>query len=146
MIFYGVLTSVPRFAFEGIGHLMQYLLISNARFIQAANEFGIKKMMRNMLALQQNIKTIMDDSSSTQFDRAKRYYSLFLLSPPVRLTVHACMITPAKFSFRNCWTPSGKSRSSRSTSTRRSSIFNVVWSPVERAASLRLQIATTTCT
>ncbi|TFK86165.1 hypothetical protein K466DRAFT_493353 [Polyporus arcularius HHB13444] len=71
-----------KFAFEGIGHLMQYLLISNARFIQAANEFGIKKMMRNMLALQQNIKTIMDDSSSTQFDRAKRYYSLFLLSPP----------------------------------------------------------------
>ncbi|RPD82339.1 hypothetical protein L226DRAFT_541685 [Lentinus tigrinus ALCF2SS1-7] len=71
-----------KFAFEGIGHLMQYLLISNARYIQVANEFGIKKMMRNMLALQQNIKTIMDDSSSTQFDRAKRYYSLFLLSPP----------------------------------------------------------------
>ncbi|KAI0720009.1 Sec8 exocyst complex component-specific domain-containing protein [Cerioporus squamosus] len=71
-----------KFAFEGIGHLMQHLLISNARFIQAANEFGIKKMMRNMLALQQNIKTITDDSSSTQFERAKRYYSLFLLSPP----------------------------------------------------------------
>ena len=73
-----------RFAFEGIGHLMQHLLISNARFIQAANAFGIKKMLRNMLALQQNIKTIADDSISTQFDRAKRYYTLFLLTPPVR--------------------------------------------------------------
>ena len=51
-----------RFAFEGIGHLMQHLLISNARFIHAANEFGINKMMRNMLALRQNIKTIADDS------------------------------------------------------------------------------------
>ncbi|KAI0778405.1 Sec8 exocyst complex component-specific domain-containing protein [Trametes elegans] len=71
-----------RFVFEGIGHLMQHLLISNARFIHSANELGIKKMMRNMLALQQNIKTITDDSISTQFDRAKRYYSLFLLSPP----------------------------------------------------------------
>ncbi|KAI0715379.1 Sec8 exocyst complex component-specific domain-containing protein [Earliella scabrosa] len=70
-----------KFAFEGMGHLMQHLLISNARFIPAANEFGIKKMMRNMLALQQNIKTIADDSLSTQFDRAKRYYSLFLLTP-----------------------------------------------------------------
>ncbi|KAI0375224.1 hypothetical protein BV20DRAFT_1009421 [Pilatotrama ljubarskyi] len=71
-----------RFVFEGIGHLMQHLLISNARFIQSANELGIKKMMRNMLALQQNIKTITDDTQSTDFDRAKRYYSLFLLSPP----------------------------------------------------------------
>ncbi|KAI0756775.1 Sec8 exocyst complex component-specific domain-containing protein [Daedaleopsis nitida] len=73
------------FAFEGIGHLMQHLLISNARFIQTANTFGIKKMMRNMLALQQNIKTISDDSTSAQFDRAKRYYSLFLLKPPEML-------------------------------------------------------------
>ncbi|OSD03299.1 hypothetical protein PYCCODRAFT_1444640 [Trametes coccinea BRFM310] len=70
-----------KFVFEGMGHLMQHLLISNARFIQSANAFGIKKMMRNMLALQQNIKTITDDSSSADFDRAKRYYSLFLLSP-----------------------------------------------------------------
>ncbi|KAI0801047.1 Sec8 exocyst complex component-specific domain-containing protein [Fomes fomentarius] len=73
-----------KFTFEGIGHLMQHLLISNARYIQAANEFGIKKMMRNMLALQQNIKTIADDSSA-QFERAKRYYSLFLLTPPEML-------------------------------------------------------------
>ncbi|KAH9857960.1 Sec8 exocyst complex component-specific domain-containing protein [Lenzites betulinus] len=71
-----------RFVFEGMGHLMQHLLISNARFIPSANALGIKKMMRNMLALQQNIKTITDDSNSTDFERAKRYYSLFMLSPP----------------------------------------------------------------
>ncbi|EIW64251.1 exocyst subunit SEC8 [Trametes versicolor FP-101664 SS1] len=71
-----------KFVFEGMGHLMQHLVISNARFIQSANALGIKKMMRNMLALQQNIKTITDDSNSTDFERAKRYYSLFLLSPP----------------------------------------------------------------
>ncbi|KAI0830535.1 Sec8 exocyst complex component-specific domain-containing protein [Trametes gibbosa] len=70
-----------RFVFEGMGHLMQHLLISNARFIPSANALGIKKMMRNMLALQQNIKTITDDSHSTDFERAKRYYSLFMLSP-----------------------------------------------------------------
>ncbi|KAI0654199.1 Sec8 exocyst complex component-specific domain-containing protein [Cubamyces menziesii] len=70
-----------KFVFEGMGHLIQHLLISNARFIHAANELGIRKMMRNMLALQQNIKTITDDNHSAEFDRAKRYYSLFLLSP-----------------------------------------------------------------
>ena len=62
---------------------MQHLLISNARFIPGANAYGMKKMMRNILALQQNINTIADDSHSTQFDRVKRYYSLLLLSPPV---------------------------------------------------------------
>ncbi|TBU63725.1 Sec8 exocyst complex component-specific domain-containing protein [Dichomitus squalens] len=71
-----------KFAFEGMGHLMQHLLVSNARYIHSVNVYGIKKMNRNMLALQQNIKTITDDSDSTQFERAKRYYSLFLLSPP----------------------------------------------------------------
>lgn len=83
-------TVMHRFAIEGIGHLMQHLLISNARFIPATNEFGIKKMMRNMLALRQNIKTIGDDSRSTQFERAKRYYSLFLLSPSVCCYIDIC--------------------------------------------------------
>ena len=82
-----------RFAFEGMGHLMQHLLISNARHIHAVNVYGIKKMNRNMLALQQNIKTITDDSDSTQFERAKRYYSLFLLSPPVRWPLLAMRAT-----------------------------------------------------
>ena len=75
-----------RFVFEGVGHLMEQLLISNARYIRNANELGIQKMMRNILALRQNIKTITDASQSNVFERVKRYYSLFRLSPPVRQT------------------------------------------------------------
>ena len=74
---------------------MQHLLISNARHIHAANVYGVKKMNRNMLALQQNIKTITDDSQNTQFERAKRYYSLFLLSPPVRRHLHFLSVLAA---------------------------------------------------
>ncbi|EED77762.1 predicted protein [Postia placenta Mad-698-R] len=70
-----------QFIFEGLGHLLERLLVSNARYIRAANAFGMKKMMRNMLALQQNIKTITNDGHDAQFERAKRYYSLFSLSP-----------------------------------------------------------------
>ncbi|KAL6310091.1 Sec8 exocyst complex component-specific domain-containing protein [Sparassis latifolia] len=70
-----------RFVFEGLGQLLEHLLISNARYIRSANAFGIKKMMRNILALQQNIKTITEDSYDGEFERAKRYYSLFMLSP-----------------------------------------------------------------
>ncbi|KAH9937245.1 Sec8 exocyst complex component-specific domain-containing protein [Fomitopsis serialis] len=70
-----------RYMFEGLPHLMERLLISKARHIRALNAFGIKKMNRNMLALQQNIKTMTQNSNDLEFDRAKRYYSLFSMSP-----------------------------------------------------------------
>ncbi|TCD59885.1 hypothetical protein EIP91_011260 [Steccherinum ochraceum] len=69
-----------RFVFEGIGHLMESLLISNARHIRTANEMGVQKMSRNILALQQNVKTLAVETRATPFDRAKRFYSLFSLS------------------------------------------------------------------
>lgn len=72
-----------RFVFEGIGLLMEDLLISNARKMPFANALGIKKISRNMLALQQCIKTIARDSQDTEFDRAKQYYALFSLNPAV---------------------------------------------------------------
>jgi len=70
-----------KFVFEGLGHLMEDLLISKARFIRSANAMGVKKMMRNVLALQQNLKTIAQDSRDVDFNRAKRYYSLFFINP-----------------------------------------------------------------
>ncbi|ETW86911.1 hypothetical protein HETIRDRAFT_377575 [Heterobasidion irregulare TC 32-1] len=70
-----------RFVFEGIGLLMEDLLISNARKMPFANALGIKKISRNMLALQQCIKTIARDSQDTEFERAKQYYALFSLNP-----------------------------------------------------------------
>lgn len=71
------------FVFEGLGQLMETLLITNARFIRAINSNGVKKMFRNILALQQNIK-IISEGSQVEFDRAKRYYTLFSKSPTVR--------------------------------------------------------------
>lgn len=62
---------------------MQYLLVVNAKYVRAINVNGIKKMMRNILALQQNIRTIGKENRQVEFERAKRYYSLFSLSPPV---------------------------------------------------------------
>ncbi|KAH7930548.1 exocyst complex component sec8 [Leucogyrophana mollusca] len=70
-----------QFIFMGLEHLMEHLLISNARHIRLANAYGIKKIIRNILALQQSIKTIGDGQGHAQFERAKNYYSLFFLSP-----------------------------------------------------------------
>jgi hypothetical protein len=62
---------------------MEQMLISNARLLRLPNDYGIKKMMRNMLALQQSIKTLTNDQRNTEFKRAKKYYSLYYLTPQV---------------------------------------------------------------
>ncbi|KAI0307673.1 Sec8 exocyst complex component-specific domain-containing protein [Multifurca ochricompacta] len=80
-----VSTTLPpqeqKFVFSGIGFLMDDLLIHNARHIRFANALGMKKISRNMLALQQCVKTIVHDPRDGELLRAKRYYSLFLLNP-----------------------------------------------------------------
>lgn len=70
-----------RFIFEGLGTLMEHLLISNARHVRFANDLGIKKIFRNILALQQNLKTLSDLPEDAEFGRARRYWELFLLTP-----------------------------------------------------------------
>ncbi|KAJ3882708.1 exocyst complex component sec8 [Lentinula edodes] len=76
--------SVPlnarRFIFSGLGQLMEHTLINGARFLRRPNVYGIRKILRNILALQQSVKTITVNSNEN-FDRAKRYFSLFFLSP-----------------------------------------------------------------
>ena len=62
---------------------METMLITNARHIPRVNAFGIKKITRNILALQQRIKSITFLEQHTKFDRAKLYYSLFFMTPPV---------------------------------------------------------------
>lgn len=63
---------------------MEHLLISNARHLRLINAFGVKKILRNLLALQQSIKTLTNEQRNTEFERAKLYYSLFFMSPTVR--------------------------------------------------------------
>jgi exocyst complex component 4 len=67
----------------GLSNLMEQLLISGARHLRLPTPFGIKKIMRNILALQQSVKTLTNDQQNTEFDKAKRYYSLFNISPQV---------------------------------------------------------------
>ncbi|KAF9231597.1 Sec8 exocyst complex component-specific domain-containing protein [Melanogaster broomeanus] len=69
------------FVFCGLEDLVEHLLIANARYIHLASDFGIKKVMRNIRALQQSIRTIGDGRQSAQFERARRYYSVFSLGP-----------------------------------------------------------------
>ncbi|KAH9996469.1 Sec8 exocyst complex component-specific domain-containing protein [Russula vinacea] len=76
-----------KFVFHGVGFLMDDLLIYNARHIGVANSLGMKKISRNMLALQQCAKTIVHDARDGELLQAKQYYSLFFLSPPDMLAL-----------------------------------------------------------
>lgn len=64
---------------------MDELLVSTARNIRRLNANGVKKISRNMLALQQCIKTIVQDPRDTEFERARQYWAMFALNPAVRL-------------------------------------------------------------
>lgn len=62
---------------------MDHLLITNARQIRLANEYGLSKMNRNILALQQNLKNIGDEPLEVDFDRSRKFWELFGKGPRV---------------------------------------------------------------
>ncbi|KAI5124169.1 hypothetical protein M0805_000977 [Coniferiporia weirii] len=84
------------FVFEGLEMLMEELLISNARFIRFANVHGVKKILRNVIALRQNVKTLTSWCPKTEFDRAREFYGLFSLGPQALLE---SIKTSKKFRF-----------------------------------------------
>ncbi|KAF6766580.1 Sec8 exocyst complex component-specific domain-containing protein [Ephemerocybe angulata] len=66
------LTTSGATVFAGLGKLMQHMTIYNARHLRFPNEFGMKK---------QSLRTLNMDEKETEFERAKRYYAMFNLSP-----------------------------------------------------------------
>lgn len=62
---------------------MDHLLISNSRYIRLANEHGLAKMNRNILALQQNLKNIGDEPLEVNFDRSRTFWEVFGRGPSV---------------------------------------------------------------
>ena len=63
---------------------MDQLLISNSRYIRLANKFGLSKMQRNILALQQNLKNIGDTPLEVDFERSRKFWDVFGAGPTVR--------------------------------------------------------------
>lgn len=68
-----------QYIFDGLGHLISTVLISSTQFLTRINENGIKKMCRNIFAIQQNLSNITS-SRETDLDHARDYYELLHLS------------------------------------------------------------------
>lgn len=62
---------------------MDQLLISNSRYIRLANQHGLTKMYRNILALQQNLKNIGEEPLEVDFDRSRKFWEVFGKGPKV---------------------------------------------------------------
>ncbi|KAG9089978.1 hypothetical protein FRC06_001261 [Ceratobasidium sp. 370] len=82
----GVLPETERrFIFDGLGGLVEHLLVSNSRLIRFANDMGIQKMLRNLYALRQNLKTITNLPNDAELQQAEDYYKLYALGPAAML-------------------------------------------------------------
>lgn len=74
-----------RYLFEGVGFLVSSILVSNISEIKRINQNGIKKMCRNIFAIQQNLTNITM-SREADLDRARQYYELLYSNPDETLT------------------------------------------------------------
>ncbi|KAJ9123257.1 hypothetical protein QFC22_001453 [Naganishia vaughanmartiniae] len=84
-----VLSKLPeedvRFLFCGLGALTDQVMVSSARFVRFATQFGVYKIERNILAIQQTLRNITDGAEDSNMDRAKRYWALYGIGPKAML-------------------------------------------------------------
>ncbi|XP_015791673.1 exocyst complex component 4 [Tetranychus urticae] len=69
-----------KYVFEGVSHLVATILINSASSIDRINHNGVKKMCRNIFAIQQNLTSITM-SREVALDYARQYFELFYSSP-----------------------------------------------------------------
>ncbi|XP_060578510.1 exocyst complex component 4-like [Ruditapes philippinarum] len=77
-----------KYIFESLGYLVASILMNSMQFIKKINENGIKKMCRNLFAIQQNLTNITM-SRESDLDHARQYYELLYLNPDDILTAIA---------------------------------------------------------
>jgi len=75
-----------KYIFEGLGHLVSSILINCTQFLRRVNENGIKKMCRNIFAIQQCLTNITMNRES-DLDHARQYYELLYLNQDELLKV-----------------------------------------------------------
>lgn len=65
-----------RYIFEGVSHLVAAIFIGASLHIRKINENGVKKMCRNIFAVQHTLTSSITGSRETALDSAKQYYEL----------------------------------------------------------------------
>ena len=66
-----------QYVFEGVSHLVSAILISSAATIKKINSNGVKKMCRNIFAIQHTLTASITGRRELALDQAKTFYELF---------------------------------------------------------------------
>ncbi|WFD20135.1 Xaa-Pro aminopeptidase [Malassezia caprae] len=69
------------YVFDGLDVLMDALLTQAVTRLPAINRFGVTKMLRNILSVQQNLKNIVDEPRRIDVERSKRLWELLAKEP-----------------------------------------------------------------
>ncbi|XP_057377768.1 exocyst complex component 4-like isoform X2 [Daphnia carinata] len=69
-----------RYIFEGVSHLVSSIIMSSVQHIRRMNENGVKKMCRNIFALQQTLTSITL-AREPALDHARQYFELLCVTP-----------------------------------------------------------------
>jgi exocyst complex component 4 len=72
-----------RFLFCGLGSLADQIMVSTGRHVRFATQFGVYKIQRNILAIQQTLRNITDGAEDAILSRAQRYWQLYEIGPKV---------------------------------------------------------------
>ncbi|KAJ9101966.1 hypothetical protein QFC20_005115 [Naganishia adeliensis] len=74
-----------RFLFCGLGSLADQIMVSTGRYVRFATQFGVYKIQRNILAIQQTLRNITDGAEDAILSRAQRYWQLYEIGPKAML-------------------------------------------------------------
>ncbi|WFD23784.1 Xaa-Pro aminopeptidase [Malassezia equina] len=69
------------YVFDGLDVLMDTLLTQAVTCLPAINRYGVTKMLRNILSVQQNLKNIVDEPQRIDLERSKRLWELLAKEP-----------------------------------------------------------------
>lgn len=58
-------------------------MVLTGRYVRFATQFGVYKIQRNILAIQQTLRNITDGAEDAILSRAQRYWQLYEIGPKV---------------------------------------------------------------
>lgn len=75
--------------FVGLDVLADTALVSSGRFVRAISDSGIKKIDRNIAAVQQALRNMLSAGSRIVLSSCRRYWKLYAIGPQVSLFAFA---------------------------------------------------------
>jgi exocyst complex component 4 len=67
-----------------MSHLVDHLFVHSARSLKLVNAAGVRKIRRNMLALQQSLRSVHQSSSDGILQLSSVYWDMYDQNPKVR--------------------------------------------------------------